>query len=126
LTMFAGVIAVGVVYNDARIALATQARELASLRVLGFERGEVSALLLGQLAFEVVLALAPGIGIGVGLAKLVMTTVDPEVYRFPLEFADKTFVFACGVVIVAALLSALIVRRRIDHLDLVEVLKTRE
>jgi putative ABC transport system permease protein len=125
-TIFAGLIAVGVVYNTARIALAERGRELASLRVLGFTRGEVSYILLGELALLTVLALPLGCAIGFGLAALIASLFDSEVYRIPLVVAPATYGYAVLVVVVAAALSALAVRRRIDRLDLVAVLKTRE
>ncbi len=126
LTAFAMVIAIGVVYNDARIALSSQERELASLRVLGLTNGEVSSILLGQLALPVVLSAAPGLVIGYGLAELMASSVDPELYRLPVVIKPVTYAFAIAVVVVAAILSALLVRRRVDHLDLIGVLKTRE
>jgi putative ABC transport system permease protein len=126
LTFFAAVIAVGVVYNDARVALSSQARELASLRVLGFELHEVGSMLSGQLALEVVLALAPGLLLGRALSELIMTTVDPEMYRFPVIIRPETYLFAASVVLVSALASTVLVRRRVRRLNLIEVLKTRD
>ena len=125
-TIFAGLIAVGVVYNTARIALAERGRELASLRVLGFTRGEVSYILLGELALLTLLALPLGCAIGYGLAALIASLFDSEVYRIPLVVEPATYGYAVLVVVAAAALSALAVRRRIDRLDLVAVLKTRE
>ncbi|MCC6750583.1 MAG: ABC transporter permease [Deltaproteobacteria bacterium] len=126
LTFFAVTIAVGVVYNNARVALSVRSRDLGSLRVLGFSRAEVSALLLGQLATELLLALGPGLLIGTALAHGMMSTVDPEQYRFPTVISARTYAFAVAVVIGAGVVSALLVRRMLDQLDLVAVLKTRE
>ena len=126
LTVFASIIAVGVVYNDARILLSSQARELASLRVLGFTRAEVSHILLGQIALEVALAILPGLVIGRALCDLIMSTTDPELYRFPTVISPTTYLASALVVVGAAVGSALLVRRRVDHLDLVQVLKTRD
>jgi len=126
ITAFAAVIAVGIVYNNARVALSTRAHELASLRVLGFTRGEVSGILLGELALQVVLAIPMGLPLGRFFATAMMSTVDPEQYRFPLVISARTYVFSIVVVLVAAVASALVVRRRVDRLDLIGVLKTRE
>ncbi|MFO0555567.1 MAG: ABC transporter permease [Polyangiaceae bacterium] len=126
LSAFAAIIAIGVVYNDARIALSSQARELASLRVLGFTRAEVSRILLGQSAVVVVCSIIPGLYLGRLGAELVMSTSDPELYRFPTTISTKTYVVSALIVIGAAIVSSLLVRRRVDHLDLVEVLKTRD
>jgi putative ABC transport system permease protein len=123
---FACVIAFGVVYNTARIALSERGRELASLRVLGLTRGEISFILLGELAVLTLLALPLGIGMGWALVKTVCHFLDTEMYRIPFVIGPSTYGFSTLVVIVAAILSGLVVRRRLDHLDLIAVLKTRE
>ena len=126
LTVFAGVIAVGVVYNHARIALQEHAWELASLRVLGFTRGEVSTLLLGELAFEVALALPLGCALGYALSWAMVTMMHSDMIAIPIVIAPRTYAIAALTVAIAGLASASVVRRRIDRLDLVGVLKTRE
>ncbi len=126
LTSFATVIAIGVVYNNARIALAERAWELASLRVLGFTRGEVSAFLLGELAIEIALALPLGMALGYGLAATIVHLIQSDEFFFPIVISPATYAYAALSVLVAGGVSALIVRRRVDTLDLVGVLKTRE
>jgi len=126
LSAFAATIAVGVVYNNARIQLAERAWELASLRVLGFTRGEVSVLLLGELALEIAAAIPLGFAAGFWLAALLLAFMPHDVIAFPLVIYPQTYLFAGAVVAAAGVLSALIVRNQIDNLDLVGVLKTRE
>ena len=126
LTVFASLIAVGVVYNHARIALAERAWELASLRVLGFTRGEVSSFLLGELALEIALAIPLGLAGGYWLAAAIVQLIKTDEFFFPLVILPATYAYATVTVAVAGVASALIVRRRIDTLDLVGVLKTRE
>ena len=126
LTAFAAAIAIGVIYNNARIALSMRARDLASLRVLGYTRGEISAVLLGELAAYVVLAVAPGLVLGRAFCDAMMSTVDRELYRFPTVISAQTYAFAVVVTAATALVSALLVRRKLDQLDLIGVLKTRE
>jgi putative ABC transport system permease protein len=126
LSAFAAIIAVGVVYNNARIQLAERAWELASLRVLGFTRREVSVLLLGELALEIALAIPLGFVAGFWLAALLIALMTHEVMEFPLVVSSATYLYAGAVVAAAGLVSALIVRVRIDRLNLVGVLKTRE
>ncbi len=124
--LFASIIAFGVVYNAARVSLSERSRELASLRVLGFTRAEISFILLGELALVTLLAIPAGFVIGYGLSALVVTAFDNELYRFPLIVSMETYGRSALVVLIAAVLSGLVVRRRLDHLDLVEVLKTKE
>lgn len=124
--IFAGIIAFGVVYNTARVSLSERRRELASLRVLGFTRAEISTILLGELAVVTVASLPFGIVIGEGLAAGIVRLVESDVYRFPLAIRPAAMAWACLAVVVAALASAMAVRRRLDTLDLIAVLKIRE
>jgi putative ABC transport system permease protein len=122
----AAIIAFGVVYNFARISLSEQGREMASLRVLGFTRGEVSALLLGELAVVVIAAQPLGWLIGYTFAWVIAEGFRTELYRVPLVVNREVYAYASLIVLAAAMISGLVVRRRIDRLDLIEVLKTRE
>ena len=126
LTLFATVIAVGVVYNNARIALAERTWELASLRVLGFTRAEVSGLLLGEMAIGIALALPLGMAMGYSVVHLVSRLVASDQFLFPAVIQPSTYAWSALVVLAAAAASALVVRRRIDKLDMVAALKTRE
>jgi putative ABC transport system permease protein len=120
------IVAFGVVYNFARISLSEQDRELASLRVLGFHKSEVSGILLAELAILTLLAQPLGWALGYSFAYAMVQGFNSELYRVPLVVERSVYAWASVVVLVAALLSGLIVRRRIDRLDLIEVLKTRE
>lgn len=124
--IFASVIAFGVVYNAARVSLSERSRELASLRVLGFTRGEISLILLGELALLTLAALPVGALLGYGLAAFIVGTIQSEVYRFPLFVSRQAIAWSFLGIIGAAIVSALLVRRRLDTLDLVAVLKVRE
>ena len=126
MTIFASVIAVGVVYNNARIALSERTWELASLRVLGFTRGEVSALLLGEMAIVIALALPIGMALGYGLVQLISELLKSDQFYFPVIVRARTYAGAALCVLVAGVASALVVRRNVDHLDMVAALKTRE
>jgi putative ABC transport system permease protein len=126
LTLFAATIAIGVVYNNARNALSMRSRDLASLRVLGFRRGEISAVLLGELGLQVLLAIPIGLAIGTWMSKAMMSMSDPEQYRLPVSLSTTTYAYAAGVTMAAGAISALLVRRKLDKLDLISVLKTRE
>jgi putative ABC transport system permease protein len=124
--LFAGVIAFGVVYNSARVSLSERSRELASLRVLGFTRAEISLILLGELALLTLVALPVGALIGYSLGELVLAGLNNELYRLSFTAQPATFAVSFLTVIAASLISGLIVRRRLDRLDLIGVLKTRE
>jgi putative ABC transport system permease protein len=126
LTAFAAVIAIGVVYNNARIALQERAWELASLRVLGFTRGEVSTYLLGELVIELAAASPLGCVLGYLMSWAIVTMSHTDMISIPVIIEPRTYAYAAVAIILAGAASALVVRRRIDRLDLVGVLKTRE
>ncbi|HKB60951.1 MAG TPA: FtsX-like permease family protein [Gallionellaceae bacterium] len=124
--LFAAVIVGGMVYNSVRIALSERGTELASLRVLGFTQREVTALLLGEQALLTLCALPAGLAIGYGMCAGLVPVFNRELYRLPLVFSNMTFIYPVIATLVAAILSALLVARRIRRLDLIAVLKTRE
>ncbi|MBL4646583.1 MAG: FtsX-like permease family protein, partial [Rhizobiales bacterium] len=120
------VITFGVVYNSARIQLSERARELASLRVFGFTRSEVSSVLLLELGIMVFVAQPLGWLLGYGLCRLMVAGFENDLFRIPFIILPATYAVASLVVLAASIISALVVRRRIDRLDLIRVLKTRE
>jgi putative ABC transport system permease protein len=124
--VFSVIIAFGVVYNAARIALAERGYELATLRVLGFTRREISAILLGEIGVLAVLAVPLGFATGYGLSAWVSAGMSNDRFRMPVVVDPGTYAFALAVFATATLGSALLVRRRLDRLDLVDVLKARE
>ncbi|MBL9051977.1 MAG: FtsX-like permease family protein [Tabrizicola sp.] len=124
--VLAGIIAIGVVYNFSRIALSEQGRELASLRVLGFTNREVAGVLFGELGVVVLLAQPLGWLIGYGIAAAMVAAFSSDLYRVPFVIGREVFASASLVVCAAALLSAYAIRGRINNLDMIEVLKTRE
>lgn len=125
-TGFAVIIAFGVIYNSARIALTERSRELASLRVLGFTRAEIAYILLGELGLLTLLAIPLGLMLGRWMCAYIASTLQSDLFRVPLILAPQTDAFAATVVLVAAVLSGLAVRRQLNALDLIAVLKAAE
>lgn len=125
-TGFAAMIAIGVVYNSVRISFSEREHELAVLRVLGFTRGEVAYVLLGEIAMLTLLALPVGALLGTGLAWSFSQLMSSELFRLPFVISPRTYGYAAGVVLVIAVSSALMIRSRLDKLDMVAVLKSGE
>lgn len=123
---FAIVIAFGIVYNSARVALSERGRELASLRVLGFTDREVATMLLGEQAILLVASVPVALGVAWTLCWLIAVRFESELFRIPIVIEDTSSLFGVAVIGVAGLLSALAIHARIRRLDLIEVLKTRE
>jgi putative ABC transport system permease protein len=126
LAVFASVIVVGMVYNSVRIALSERGNELASLRVLGFTEREIAVILLGEQALLTLCAIPVGLAIGYGLCALLVPAFDREMFRLPLVLGKWSYIYPVVAVVSAALFSGLLVARRLRHLDLIAVLKTRE
>jgi len=126
LAVFASAIAVGVVYNNARIALELRSRDLATMRILGFTRGELAFVLLSEQAIQVVIGVIAGLPLGRALGGLTLRTIDQELLRIPVSVTSSSYVGGASVVLLAALDSAVVVRRQSDRLDLVAVLKARD
>jgi len=125
-TGFACALGFGVAYNSTRIALSERGRELATLRVLGFTRGEISYILLGEVTLLILLALPLGCVAGRVLTVIMAKAFDTELFRVPLVIEASTYGTAVLIALAATAASATLVRRRIDSLDLIDVLKTRE
>jgi putative ABC transport system permease protein len=125
-TLLGGSIAFGVVYNSMRIALSERNRELASLRVLGFRRGEVAYILLGELVLLTLVAIPLGLLIGYGLCAFLAFQFDSELYRVPLVLKTSVYAFSALVVIVSSMISGIMIWRNLGHLDMVAVLKSKE
>jgi putative ABC transport system permease protein len=123
---FSATLAIGVVYNNLRIALSERGRELATLRVLGFRTGEIAYMLLGEAALLVLLALPVGALLGYALATLMAASFETKLFRVPVVIRPDTYAWAVLVALGAAVASALLVRERLARLDLIAVLKTRE
>jgi putative ABC transport system permease protein len=123
---FAVIIAFGIVYNSARVALSERGRELASLRVLGFTEREVATMLLGEQAIMATLSLPAAFAVAWSLCWLVSVRFETEMFRIPVLIEGTSYLFGVAVIAVAGALSAMAIRGRIGQLDLVEVLKTRE
>ncbi len=125
-TMFACALAFGLVYNSTRIALSERGRELATLRVLGFSNAEISYILLGEMALFIVVSLPLGCVAGYGLARLIVSLMDNELYRVPVIIFPDSYGWSMSIILLAAVVSATIVQSKISRLNLLEVLKTRE
>jgi putative ABC transport system permease protein len=123
---FATVVAFGVVYNNARISLAERARELATLRVIGFSQREVGGVLVTELVILALLAVPIGLLIGTGFAAAILNSVNTETVRLPLILTASNYAFAVLVVAAASTLSAIFVLRKLNQLDLVGALKAPE
>jgi putative ABC transport system permease protein len=126
MALIAAIITFGVVYNAARVAQAERSRDLASLRVLGFTRGEVSFVFLGELTVITILALPVGAAMGYYLTFAVSAGFSTDLYQISSDFNPTSYGTAIIIVVASSLVSGWLVNRDIDKADLVTSLKTRE
>ncbi len=126
LALFAAVISGGVMYNSGRIAFAERQRDLATMRVLGMTRTEVTKLFLGELLLQLIASLPVGLALGYGLSVAAARAMSTELFRMPMVVSRGTVLFAVWVTAATAVLVALVLRRRIAGLDVIAVLKSRE
>jgi putative ABC transport system permease protein len=124
--VFACALAIGVIYNATRVALSERGRDLATLRVLGFTRWEISYILLGEATLLMLVALPFGCLAGLGLVWVMAQSFETELFRLPFVIHPSTYGKAVLIALAAGAVSAALVRRRLDRLDLIAVLKTRE
>lgn len=123
---FSCIIAFGVVYNSAQMTLSEREHDLATLRVLGFTRAEISTILLGELATLTLLAIPLGMALGTLFARGLAEGFQTELFRMPFVIFPRTYGYTALVILISAVISSLVVRRKLDRLDLMAVLKTRE
>ena len=126
LLLLAGSITFALVYNNARIAFAERARELATLRVLGFTRGQVGWVLIGEIALLTLLAIPVGWLLGTFFSWLLSLAFSMDMLRVPFHITHQTYAFAAAGVILASSLSVLMIARRLKKLDMVSALKSIE
>lgn len=126
LSFFGAIIAIGVVYNNARVTLSIRGRDFASMRVLGFSQREVSGILIGELTAQILLGIPIGLWLGNYWSQAVMSMADPETYRFSVYVSSQSYLFAIAITLLAAVISAVLLRLKISKQDLISVLKTRE
>ena len=81
---------------------------------------------MGELALLTLIAVPFGLVMGYGFAWILTTALETDLFRIPLVIYPKTYGIASAIVLVASVVSGLIVRRKLDHLDLVAVLKSKE
>lgn len=120
------VITFGIIYNAARIAFAERARDLASLRVIGFTRAETAFVLLGELAVVVLAALPVGALLGRAMSELIATGFSTDLYQVSAKVGPEAYGLATLFVVGAAMVSGWVVKRDLDRADLVLALKTKE
>lgn len=124
--LFSSLMAAGVAFSAARVTLAEQERDLATLRVLGFRRREASYVLLGEIGALLFIALPVGMLLGAVMTRWLLSQFETELFTFPHVVDLPAYGWSIIIVSASVVAAALAVRRGVDRLDLVGVLKSRD
>ena len=124
--VLATVVAFGVVYNNAQISLAERARELATLRVIGFSRREVAAVLVIELVTLALVAVPLGLLLGTLFSIGLLQQVNTETVRLPIILTAQNYAIAALIVTIASTASATAVLRKLNRLNLIGALRAPE
>jgi len=126
LTLFAAIIAFAVIYNSSAVSIAEQARDLACMCSLGFERQSVAQVATNDIMPLGLLGTAAGLVLGVmacqGLARL----YESDLYKLPVVIEPDRLALVVAVVLVFQLVARWASARRVLRIDIVRTLKSRE
>jgi len=118
--------AAGVAFSAARITISEQERDLATLRVLGYEKRAVSLLPVAEISILLTLAIPTGLLLGAALSNWMMHQFETDLFSFPLIFDSQAYARSALFVTTAVLLTTLWTRRYMDRMHLVSALKSHE
>lgn len=124
LIVSAAALAFIVLYNLTNINVSERVREIASLKVLGFTRREVYSYIFREILLLAVVGDALGMVLGTHLASFVVTTAEVDYVMFGRTIHPASYVYAFALTLVFSGIVVLILRRKLDHVDMVESLKS--
>ena len=122
----AAALAFVVLYNLTNINITERMRELATLKVLGFYDGELSAYVYRENVILTVFGVAMGIVMGKLLHRWVILTVEIDLLMFGRNLEPESYVYSVILTVLFSLLVNLVAHKKLKKLDMVESLKTVE
>ena len=122
----AAALAFVVLYNLTNINITERMRELATLKVLGFYDGELSAYIYRENVILTVFGVAMGMVMGKFLHQWLILTVEIDLLMFGRTVAPTSYLWAVLLTTVFSLVVNLAAHRKLKKLDMVESLKTVE
>ncbi len=123
--LFGGILSFVLIYNSTIISISERRLELASLRVMGFDKKDIFAMLVKENFLIAAFAILLGIPFGVGMIRGMAQTFSSDIITFPIVFSNRVFITAGGATIVFAVIAQISTWRRIKGLDFIEALKSR-
>lgn len=122
----AGALAVVVLYNLTNINLAERNREIATLKVLGFNHKETSAFVYRENIILTLFGVFIGLFLGVWLWQFVVDTVEVNAIMFGKSIHVLSYFLASILTVLFSLVVNFIMYFRIKAIDMVESLKSIE
>ncbi|HIS39739.1 MAG TPA: FtsX-like permease family protein [Candidatus Aphodovivens avistercoris] len=126
LIVAAAALAFVVLYNLTNINITERAREIATLKVLGFTRAEVNAYIFRETVILSIIGALVGLVLGIFLEAFVVQTAEVDQVMFGREIHAASFAIAFALTLVFTVLVMLAMRRKLQAIDMVESLKSNE
>lgn len=124
LIVSAAALAFIVLYNLTNINVEERLREIAALKVLGFTKREVYAYIFREIMLLALMGDVAGMLLGIWLERFVITTAEVDYVMFGRSIHALSFVYAFALTLVFSALVMLVMRRKLDRVDMVESLKS--
>ena len=124
--LFAGALAFVVLYNLTNINIIERIREVATVKVLGFHSGETASYVLRENLMLSVLGGLLGLGLGKLLHWYVMLQVQVDAMTFDMRISILSYLLSFLCTIVFALIANLLMRFKLEKVNMAESLKSME
>jgi len=124
--MFAVILGIAIIYNTSVMTLNERQREMASLRVLGYSKGEVAGLIRKETWLQAVIGIVLGLPSGKAVATAYLASATTEMYSLPAVIYPRSYLMVAIVAFIFVWLGQNLSIRKAGKLDMVEVLKNRE
>jgi putative ABC transport system permease protein len=126
LIVAAAALAFVVLYNLTNINICERQKEIATLKVLGFFRREVSGYVFRETVLLSLIGTAVGLAGGVFFHRFVVQTAETDAAMFGRSIYPMSFVYAAALSLLFTLLVSLFLKRKLHQIDMVESLKAPE
>ena len=126
LVISAGMLAFIVLYNLNNINITERKRELATLKVLGFFDGEVSAYMLRENILLTMIGALIGLFMGIALHRFVIITAEIDMLMFGRLIKPRSFVYSVLFTFAFSLFVNFTMHFKLKKIDMVESMKSVE
>ncbi len=126
MVLFAMILGLAIVYNASLMTFVERERELASLKVIGYSNKELAGILGKENLLQSILGIALGLPLGKIMATGFISSIETDLYSFPVIIYPLTYVFSTLTAIVFIIIAHRLAIRGVNRINLVETLKNRD